>query len=171
MFWKGKYDQAYRNSSRRKKAIKMQRLWLQDFASGQLKRHIASVHEGKKPFKCSVCDYKCSEGGQLKRHISSVHERERPFKCDICEATFAGKNNVVIHIARIHEGKNPFSCNICKATFKTHKGLKEHCATVHEKKKPSLTSVTKNFPVNLTWISIPYYFMKRKRNKWFFSSD
>ena len=36
--------------------------------------HITSVHEGKKPFKCSICDYKCSQKGQLTKHISSNHE-------------------------------------------------------------------------------------------------
>ena len=36
--------------------------------------HIASVHEKRKLFKCSICDYKCSLKGNLTRHIKSVHE-------------------------------------------------------------------------------------------------
>ena len=39
--------------------------------------NIRSIHEGKKPFKCSICDYSCSEN--LNRHISSVHEVKKPF--------------------------------------------------------------------------------------------
>ena len=31
--------------------------------NGQYKTDIASVHQGKKPFKCSMCDYKCSQKG------------------------------------------------------------------------------------------------------------
>ena len=32
------------------------------------------VHEGNEPYKCSICDYKCSEMGDLDNHISSVHD-------------------------------------------------------------------------------------------------
>ena len=32
---------------------------------GSLTKHVASVHEGKKPFKCEICDYKCTQSGHL----------------------------------------------------------------------------------------------------------
>ena len=49
-----------------------------------LKMHKLSVHDGKKPFKCEVCDYSCSQKGHLNRHIASVHEGMKPFKCEKC---------------------------------------------------------------------------------------
>ena len=39
------------------------------------KRHVTSVHEGKKPFKCDICDAKFDEKSKLKKHITSVHEQ------------------------------------------------------------------------------------------------
>ena len=41
-----------------------------------MKRHVESVHEGKKPFKCELCDYTCAEKGNLKVHVESFM-RER----------------------------------------------------------------------------------------------
>jgi uncharacterized Zn-finger protein len=45
--------------------------------------HIASVHEGKKPFKCNICDTSFSQKVNLKRPIVSVHEGNKPVKCNI----------------------------------------------------------------------------------------
>ena len=38
--------------------------------------HIASVHEGKKPFKCEICDDQFELKHELNEHIASVHEEE-----------------------------------------------------------------------------------------------
>ena len=38
------------------------------------KRHIATVHEGKKPYRCSMCKKAYGQNSHLKRHILSVHE-------------------------------------------------------------------------------------------------
>ena len=39
-----------------------------------LKRHIESVHEGIKPFKCNMCEYETATNQSLKRHKNSVHK-------------------------------------------------------------------------------------------------
>ena len=39
------------------------------------KEHIANIHEGKKPFKCDICDTKFARKSHLKNHITSVHEQ------------------------------------------------------------------------------------------------
>ena len=41
---------------------------------------MALVHEGTKPFKCDKCDYSCSLKGNLKQHVASVHEGIKAFK-------------------------------------------------------------------------------------------
>ena len=52
-----------------------------------LKRHIESVHERKKPFKCNICDVSFTEMGKL--NVSLVHERKKPFKCIFCDISFS----------------------------------------------------------------------------------
>ena len=44
-----------------------------------------SVHEGIKPFKCTICDYKFTRKLVLKKHIEYIHEGIKPFKCSICD--------------------------------------------------------------------------------------
>ena len=56
----------------------MWHMWLQLFWKEQLEKHFASVHEGKKPFKCEVCDYRSSQKGGLKKHVALVHEEKIP---------------------------------------------------------------------------------------------
>ena len=46
-----------------------------------MRHHISSVHEGKKPFKCEICDVTFAKKGHMKNHISSIHEREGSLKC------------------------------------------------------------------------------------------
>ena len=44
----------------------------QDFSASVL-----FVHEGKKPFKCDICDYSSSQKSDLKKHFESVHEEKK----------------------------------------------------------------------------------------------
>ena len=65
----------------------------------------ASVHEGKKPFKCESCDYSCSLKGHLNQHVASVHEGKKPFKCKTCNHSFSEKGSLKKHVAAIHDKK------------------------------------------------------------------
>ena len=38
-----------------------------------LNEHIASVHEGKKPFQCEMCDVQFELELELNEHIALVH--------------------------------------------------------------------------------------------------
>ena len=54
-----------------------------------LKKHIFKKHEeGKKPFKCDICDQSFSQKGNLSKHTASVHNSNNSFKCDICDQIF-----------------------------------------------------------------------------------
>ena len=44
-----------------------------------MKKHIAPIHEGKKTFKCEICDYSCYQKGQMKQHVLSVYEGKKQF--------------------------------------------------------------------------------------------
>ena len=41
-----------------------------------------------KPHKCSKCNFRSAYEKDLQRHIDAVHEGKRPYKCDICEADY-----------------------------------------------------------------------------------
>ena len=55
-----------------------------------LNLHIDSVHEKKKPQKCSIFDYSCSQKGGLNFHIDSVHEKKKQ-KYSLCDSRFSKK--------------------------------------------------------------------------------
>ena len=38
-----------------------------------MKKHVESVHAGKKPFKCDICDYRFFRKSVMKSHVESVH--------------------------------------------------------------------------------------------------
>ena len=44
-----------------------------------MNRHVSSVHEGKKPFKCDICDYTCSLKQQMKTHVVKKHKFKLQF--------------------------------------------------------------------------------------------
>ena len=67
--------------------------------------YIAKVHEGKKPFKCSICDYIFSQKEDFTRHIVSVHDNKKPYRCSICDFGCSKKGYLNKHIAAIHEDK------------------------------------------------------------------
>ena len=58
---------------------------------GNLKVHIASVHERKKSYVCESCKTSFSTKDHLKRHIASVHERKKPHRCESCKTNFSQK--------------------------------------------------------------------------------
>ena len=60
------------------------------------------VHEGKKQFKCDICDYSFSCKRDIIRHVASVHEGKKPFKCDICDYSCSQKNVMKSHVASVH---------------------------------------------------------------------
>ena len=57
-------------------------------------KHIDSVHEGIKPFKCKECDYEAAHKSSLKKHTESVHKGIKRFKSNMNEDC-DGVNNPV----------------------------------------------------------------------------
>ena len=41
-----------------------------------VKRHVITVHEGQKNFKCEYCEHAYGQSGDLKRHIDRVHKNK-----------------------------------------------------------------------------------------------
>jgi hypothetical protein len=96
-----------------------------------LKRHIKSVHDKIKDFKCELCDYTCSLNSDLKRHIKSVHDKIKDFKCELCDYTCSKNSNLKEHIKQVHDKIKDFKCELCDYTC----SLKKHIKQVHDKIK------------------------------------
>ena len=62
-----------------------------------------TTHNEVKPYKCILCNTRCSTNSKLKQHIASVHEGKKPFKCNICDSSFAEKSNLKRHIIAVHD--------------------------------------------------------------------
>ena len=56
---------------------------------GDMRRHIASVQEGKRPNKCSICGKEFSQKGGMNCHIASVHEGKQQHRCPLCDKEFS----------------------------------------------------------------------------------
>ena len=54
-----------------------------------MNKHVASVHEGKKPYKFDFCDHSCSQQSDLNKH-----EGKKPFKRDICDYGYSTKGSM-----------------------------------------------------------------------------
>jgi uncharacterized Zn-finger protein len=81
-----------------------------------LKKHACVLHDDK-PFKCSECDLGFAKKAELKRHINSVHDGKKTFKCSICDCIFTKKVELNRHLKKTHEGKKPFNCSTCQVSF------------------------------------------------------
>ena len=65
-----------------------------------------AVHEGRKLFKCDICNYSSSQKCHINTHVESVHEGKKPFKCDFCDYSCSRKDNMNTHVASVHELKD-----------------------------------------------------------------
>ena len=101
-----------------------------------LRRHIASVHEMIKPYKCPTCGSNFLLKHHMRIHISAVHERKKLYSCNNCDASFGLKSNLNGHIKSVHEGKKTYDCKICDAQFVAKQVLQKHISKVHEGKRP-----------------------------------
>ena len=99
-----------------------------------MKRHIDSVHEGIKPFKCIVCDFATAGKGNLKQHINSAHKEIKPFICHICQFKSATKFSLIRHITYFHEKKK----NENNSSKSAGKGNDQEVSFQYVKLEPSI---------------------------------
>ena len=67
--------------------------------------YIRSVHEEKKPHKCSICDASFAEKSTLTKHVNGVHGKL--FVCSICDNNFGRKSTLHNHMRSVHEENKP----------------------------------------------------------------
>ena len=86
------------------------------------------VHTGEKPYKCLVCDYKCTTSSYL-----MIHERNHTgemFNCSRCDMKFFRKSKLTDH-ELTHDDPKPFKCSLCDKEYTARNGLTQHRIKVH----------------------------------------
>ena len=68
-----------------KKAIQMWHLWLQMFSKECQEKTCCIRSWRKKASQFDFCDYSSSQIENLNKHVAMVHEEKKPFKSDICD--------------------------------------------------------------------------------------
>ena len=97
------------------------------------KKHIESVHEGKKLLLCprEGCDKSFFHQSSLNKHINYVHEGKKPLLCprEGCDKAFSRQSSLNKHIYYVHEGKKPYPCDFCGLAFRDKFHLARHTAS------------------------------------------
>jgi len=125
----------------------------------RLRRHEA-IHEAKQQFKCQICGQQFRKHVTLQSHIATKHEGKKPYICDtilesgtICGAGFNKGTRLKLHRGQVH-GNLRYHCNICTATndedttgvlvesavelgFATYSAFQEHNKVIHPPRCPS----------------------------------
>ena len=104
------------------------------FNKKDLKVHIATVHEGLKPFLCPIknCNSTFSYNKELNRHIKRIHDGKKNLRCQPFGAEFVKKVELKNKQAAVHVGEKPFKCDLCQEMFDTKGNLTLHIKTIHE---------------------------------------
>ena len=109
-----------------------------------MKKHIATVHEGKRSYKCQSCNSKFHSKDGLNRHVITIHEGKKPYTCKICNLTFTQSSNLTVHIARVHEKLKRHKCELCDSVFYAKRDIIRHVSTMHGVKKLNILKKSKD---------------------------
>ena len=84
-------------------------------------------------FKCFDCNKLFSDKFSLKKHVQSVHEGKKLYKCSSCDMRFVSKWSKKEHFRIVHEGQNPMQCKVCNEIMSSSKELRSHYRKAHQK--------------------------------------
>ena len=96
-----------------------------------LNRHILTVHDAEKTFKCKFCDLACITKTMLSEHVRAAHKILKKYACQICGKKFNVPSKVKRHIQAVHEGVK-YDCDFCDRSFSQKNHLKDHIKIKHE---------------------------------------
>ena len=95
-----------------------------------MKKHIHTIHDGHKDYKCGFCAKSFTQVQHLKTHIHTVHEGHKDHKCEYCSKSFLTASDMEKHVCRIPIIDNIDKCDICGKVLKESK-LRKHMISIH----------------------------------------
>ena len=106
--------------------------------NGNRDRHIRTVHQGERRFKCNLCNKSYTSNQDLNVHIQGhfserIHrptKHKKIYKCDICTTTFTTSGYRNIHIRTLHQGQR-FNCKLCNKSYTLNHNLALHIKQTH----------------------------------------
>ena len=79
----------------------------------------------KKNFVCPTCGNSYVSLGVLKIHVKTVHEGEKPWECSLCGKRFGQKISWSKHV-KTHTGEAAWTCPLCKKLMKNDASRYNH---------------------------------------------
>jgi hypothetical protein len=98
--------------------------------SGDLKRHVESVHLQLKRHQCTQCTYAVYSKSDLVRHTKRVHENIRNHECDRCDFSSA-----LLRDLNQHAKMKVLKCTYCEYTAADWSIVSQHVKSVHFKSR------------------------------------
>ncbi|CAE6463425.1 unnamed protein product [Rhizoctonia solani] len=129
-----------------------QRFW----TAQHLRAHESAIHQGEKPYKCTLCTLAFGKHNALRRHIADSHSPPgtKPYPCEHtgCTQSFATnqklKSHTKVHDATRYACAQPDCSNDSASTpvqFPTWSLLQEHMRSAHPPKCPYATCEGRTF--------------------------
>ena len=75
---------------------------------------------------CEYCGREFGDSSTLRRHIGTVHLGKRRFRCGECKKLFGQKGSLLMHLRHIHLNERRFGCDHCEYRAKTRTVLHSH---------------------------------------------
>ena len=105
-----------------------------------LKRHIYTIHEGRKDYKCDSCEWAFAQSGDLRKHIRTVHEGRRDHVCKFCGSAFSEKGSLNKHVRSFHDESQFFEEDSEDVILKLKSKNPENLPNLKKTKDNSYTS-------------------------------
>ena len=85
----------------------------ENFQECQASEPVFPDHVVETDLKCNICSSLLKTKQGLKSHIASVHDGKKSFKCNVCDANFARTGNALERVQRVHEPANLWDITFC----------------------------------------------------------